>query len=606
MRSVAILVVLCGWIAAAFGAVTISGAVVEDIERAAASRVALALGAAGQDWAVVDADGLSITLSGAAPTLDARDGALAVTQLAVGPGSVLDRVTLPAAENPLTELPPAVLELSRFDGLITLEGLLTPKAEEMLAAQLPAGLVRLTTLAPSRLPDDWAERTAALLALANALDTGTITVTETGIHTVASFPSGEARSAFEREAKAVGLQLSLPVALDLAAPEEQPKPAVFTLSWAGAHLDLIECRLPGGPDLTRVARMLRALSYEEVPECDLLGTAPSGWTDALLAGLTGLASVDDATLHLEGLLLTLLTPRAISAARKAAIEESILEGLPDTFALVVTVDDAQIPRPTPFPMPALRMVWDGFDQLTLYGPGGYGETTGSGRALLAYAQSLFPDARVLDARVPQGRLALSPALALLDALAVLDNGEITFWEDTVTLTGEGTGHLFALREDVSAALAPILQTPDDLRTSLKTVPARAADGTPTEPTSAECAAGIALAKRDKSIVFAPSSAMIGEAAGRLLDQIAEVMLSCPSTRFRIEGHTDSQGSESVNLAISTARAESVLDALLARGIFLDRMEAQGFGEALPIADNDTATGRSRNRRIEFSIIGDST
>ncbi|MEL7216051.1 MAG: hypothetical protein AAGJ96_09010, partial [Pseudomonadota bacterium] len=428
MRSLAILVVLCGWIAAAFGAVTISGAVVGDVERAAASRVALALGAAGQDWAVVDADGLSITLSGAAPTLAARDSALAVTQLAVGPGSVLNRVTLPAAETPLTELPPAVLELSRFDGLLTLEGLLTADAEAMLAAQLPAGVVRLTTLAPSRLPDNWAERTAALLTLADALDTGTITLTDTGIRTVASFPSEEARRAFERAATAVALELGLPAALDLAAPEGPPEPAVFRLSRTGARLDLIECRLPSGPDLTRVARMLRALSYEDVPDCDLHGTAPSGWTDALLAGLTGLAGVDDATLQLEGFSLSLLTPRVISAARTSAIQESIREGLPEAFVLVVGVDDAETPPPSPAALPALRMVWDGLDQLTLYGPGGYGETTGSGRALLAYAQSLFPDARVLDARVPQGRLALSPALAMLDALAVLDSGEITLWE----------------------------------------------------------------------------------------------------------------------------------------------------------------------------------
>ena len=108
------------------------------------------------------------------------------------------------------------------------------------------------------------------------------------------------------------------------------------------------------------------------------------------------------------------------------------------------------------------------------------------------------------------------------------------------------------------------------------------------------------------IIFAPSSAVINEDSARLLDRIAEIMLACPSTQFRIEGHTDSQGSESVNLAISTARAESVLDALLIRGVFLNRMEARGFGEASPIADNDTETGRALNRRIEFSAIDGDT
>ena len=70
----------------------------------------------------------------------------------------------------------------------------------------------------------------------------------------------------------------------------------------------------------------------------------------------------------------------------------------------------------------------------------------------------------------------------------------------------------------------------------------------------------------------------------------------------IEGHTDDQGDEAANQELSEARAESVRDYLVSQDIAADRMETAGFGETLPIADNDTPEGRADNRRIEFRLL----
>jgi len=70
----------------------------------------------------------------------------------------------------------------------------------------------------------------------------------------------------------------------------------------------------------------------------------------------------------------------------------------------------------------------------------------------------------------------------------------------------------------------------------------------------------------------------------------------------IEGHTDSTGTPLANQALSRARAEAVRMALIQRGIAPDRLQAQGLGNEQPLADNHSADGRARNRRIEFRAI----
>ncbi len=73
--------------------------------------------------------------------------------------------------------------------------------------------------------------------------------------------------------------------------------------------------------------------------------------------------------------------------------------------------------------------------------------------------------------------------------------------------------------------------------------------------------------------------------------------------MEIAGHTDAQGGEGSNLALSQARAEAVLLGLQGRRVLVGSLTAMGYGEARPIADNDTEEGREANRRIEFTLTG---
>jgi outer membrane protein OmpA-like peptidoglycan-associated protein len=89
-----------------------------------------------------------------------------------------------------------------------------------------------------------------------------------------------------------------------------------------------------------------------------------------------------------------------------------------------------------------------------------------------------------------------------------------------------------------------------------------------------------------------------------LSKISGIVLAHPGLRLQAEGHTDSVGSDNFNQALSEKRALTVRDFLVEQGIPIASLGAQGFGKTMPVATNDTAAGRQRNRRVELVVAGD--
>jgi outer membrane protein OmpA-like peptidoglycan-associated protein len=86
-----------------------------------------------------------------------------------------------------------------------------------------------------------------------------------------------------------------------------------------------------------------------------------------------------------------------------------------------------------------------------------------------------------------------------------------------------------------------------------------------------------------------------------LDRIASVLIKYQQTVIRVEGHTDSTGTEMYNMNLSLQRAESVKNLIVQRGVSSARIDTIAYGESIPIADNDIETGRAMNRRVEIKI-----
>jgi outer membrane protein OmpA-like peptidoglycan-associated protein len=107
----------------------------------------------------------------------------------------------------------------------------------------------------------------------------------------------------------------------------------------------------------------------------------------------------------------------------------------------------------------------------------------------------------------------------------------------------------------------------------------------------------------KGITFATGSSVITPSSYGTLDKAAAVLREYPDLRLEIQGHTDSSGSDETNLKVSTKRAEAVRQYMVNTGVAPGRIEARGYGETTPVADNKTSVGRAENRRIEFKLIG---
>ncbi len=108
----------------------------------------------------------------------------------------------------------------------------------------------------------------------------------------------------------------------------------------------------------------------------------------------------------------------------------------------------------------------------------------------------------------------------------------------------------------------------------------------------------------RGVTFDFDKATLRAAASPVLDEAAHALAARPGARVVVEGHTDAVGSDAYNERLSQRRAQTVVDYLVHAGVARDRLEATGFGESRPVADNDTEDGRARNRRVELRVVGE--
>ncbi len=106
------------------------------------------------------------------------------------------------------------------------------------------------------------------------------------------------------------------------------------------------------------------------------------------------------------------------------------------------------------------------------------------------------------------------------------------------------------------------------------------------------------------ILFKTGSADLDAKSSPTLNELVKISSACPSARIEISGHTNSVGNPEFNKSLSEKRAQAIVAFLSKAGMDAKRMSAKGYGQDRPVAPNDTAANKAKNRRIDFSVLPD--
>jgi OmpA-OmpF porin, OOP family len=217
-------------------------------------------------------------------------------------------------------------------------------------------------------------------------------------------------------------------------------------------------------------------------------------------------------------------------------------------------------------------------------------------AVVAAAGRKFFNEKVVDnlkasIGAPQGfSAAVVPALG---ALSRLSTGTLVVSDREVKLSGDALYDAAAAQ--IRAGLGKDFPQGFQYKADISVKPAAApVDGTVCQQLFSEL-----LSKG--SIRFEPARSTIDPDSTGLLDRLIETALRCPATTVEIAGHTDADGDDTANQALSEKRAQAVADYLVKAGLPADRFTAVGYGSTQPVASNDTDEGKAQNRRIEFVV-----
>ncbi|EAU47005.1 OmpA family protein [Salipiger bermudensis] len=572
------------------------------VEDSSISGVEEALDIAELDWADVDVNGLQVFLIGEAPDEAARFQAVTVAGTVVDSARVIDQMLVAEAAD---IRPPAFsVEILRNDDGISVIGLIPASTdrEDMLSrfediAGRDGEVADLLEVADFPAPDGWEPALSFALRSLSDLPRSKLSISAEAV-AIKAMTESEA----DRRKLLSNLERRAPEGLELALDLSAPRPVItpFTLRFlidetGRAHFDACSADTEASRDAILAAAQAAGATEDET--CRLgLGVPSRRWADAAVQAISAVSELGGGSVTFSNADIALLALEGTDQGLFDRVVGELETGLPEVFALKAVLPetpDAKDEGPREF--------------TATLSPEGSVQLRGRVRSEIArqtadsLARALFTSASVYTAaRVDETLPAnWSPrVLAGLEALGGLSNGVVRVTPDLVSLSGN-TGNPDA-EDEISGLLADKLGEAGEFEISVTYQ--EKLDPTLGIPTPEECEAQIVEIIGDRKINFEPGSANLDASAKDVMDDIAELLKLCGDIPLEIQGHTDSQGRESMNEQLSQDRAQAVLDALRNRRVLTASYRVKGYGEMQPIADNGTEEGREANRRIAFRLI----
>jgi OmpA-OmpF porin, OOP family len=420
------------------------------------------------------------------------------------------------------------------------------------------------------------------LAEAAKLDDGSFSLLDNG------YSISGAAASFEIFDAAIAATRRLPSGLVLARAEILP-PEIKPYRW-DANSDGRSITLTGlapseavrGEIAGTAARLFpgrtivdRTAIARGAPTGDFAKAAASALTE--LAKLTdGVTSMTDAQLSIRGHAPAAISNDAVAASARASLQAPFTVGVVEIispYIFKIVKDGGRVVLTGFAPSEAARNDLAAAAKAAFFGESIANELAMRGSAPASFAEAvkaLFPSL----ARLASGSLSAEDTVFNVDGLAIYDKAA----EQIKLELGNALMRGFKLGSVTIGVRPP--------------PPALAVN---------ECQPEFTGLLGKGRILFETGSAELSKQSLALLDHLIEVVQRCRDASIEVAGHTDSQGSPESNLDLSKRRAEAVTTYIGEAGVDTSRMTSAGYGEAKPVASNDTPEGRAQNRRIEFVV-----
>ena len=579
-----------------------SGAIEDDI----AARAEAALRRAGQPWARAAISARDLSLSGDAPSDDARAIARDIAGSIWGVRKVTDNTALVAPVSPYIFNAGLGADGLEFYGHVPGD---SERAAILAAArqQFTDRKVRQQTRLGGGAPAGF-QRTAiyALSQLAR-LRSGAIEMRDRRVSI-----AGEARTPGDYLAVLAALK-ALPRGYEAGSVDVRP-PHTGTFFWT-AERTAGGIRLGGSvPDVASRRKMLqlaRAMFPDAAVRDEMIyaGGAPDGLIASAGYALEALLQFSRASVRIEAGALT-INGTARDAAAYGALRRSL--AAPPAGIVSVRADIAPVVV-RPFRWQIARKP----DEIIL---SGYIPAEPDRNRVIRFASQQFPDIRLVDTMVvADGAPAswLSAAKRAIGEASRLEFGTAVLSDRALTITGRAasataarkirTGLASLTGGYVGSAVLTVEPAPVHEQSRKPEIASVAAPVAETaRPAVPDCRAQATALLASDMIMFDSDSAEIRTDSAQVIARLAKILTPCGDARIGVAGHTDASGDRDRNLVLSQQRADAVAAALAAAGVPRDRLIAAGFGDTRPIADNKTAEGRTRNRRIEILVTRNDT
>ncbi|WP_341198459.1 OmpA family protein [Lentibacter algarum] len=551
-------------------------------------------------WAEVYADGLQVVLTGTAPSEASRFLAISTAGTVVDAARVIDEMDVEALA--ALAAPRFSIEILRNEDEVSLIGLIPTGADR---ADLLQRLSRISNddeiadlleSADYDIPDGWDNAVDFGLEALEALPRSKISIDALRVTITAMAESEERKLKVEAR-----LKREVPSGLRVSFDISSPRPVItpFTLRFlqdeAGPRFDTCSAHTEEGR--SKIVGAARKAGIEGDLDCRIgLGVPSPNWADAAAMSIAAIAELKGGSVTFSDADVTLISPPGTDQREFDRIVGALENSLPDVFALhAVLTPDPSDPSQGPAEFVA-TLSPEGLVQLNGRLNDEIVAQTAESFAIARFGSATVSNRARTDEALP-GDWPLR-VLSGLEALSLLSNGSARVTAEDITVTGN-TGSKSA-RSDISKLLSDKLG--EGSRFSVEVTYLEKLDPVASMLTPDECEAKIAEILKVRKITFEPGSDTVDATSLGTLDEISEVLGNCTELRMEIAGHTDSQGRETMNEALSKSRALAVLNALRDRRVATSSFTAEGYGETKPIASNDTEEGRESNRRIEITLV----